>query len=722
MNFWISEEMDMPTIRFIQQSFGRIAGWVFICLAVYGAALIPRLLDSPYLRSLFLQSREVLQATPDAYYWLAGGPIWEQGGAVLPAHMLTALADMFSLSVEVAAFWAPAWLSAFVAIVGAGWGALLAERNQRIGAAVITALCLSLAPGVFARTRLGFYDTDSLILVIPLAFGLLLAWRMSRAQMVSPQLERPSGPSVPVTIFLAVCGMTTNLFAGWHGLMPACLFGLFVLGALMLPLIPHSAGRRVMVWELWIIGVFAFINSIAGCVIVFLSQTMGRADESKGVVRWAPTGVLVGVLFITLAAPAMYHGATIWTPVNAFWERSQSKAVSTVETQALEATPLGSASYPPMAHTIAEAQKPAFLHMLFSWHVWAGVSLAGLLGFIWVVRRKPASLFLAPLLLFGLFAPWLGERVAIFAMPAVAIGIALPLCELLSRVFAGRARRAFTEFVCIAIAVLLAAPNVYFNLSTPLTSALSKGHARALRALAKEAPRGGVVWDWWDFGHAARYYSGLFPFSDGGRQGPEYVYTMGKVYAAGNGLQAGQVIKFSAAFDGMPWNKWNRYSGKRVDEFMVELGREDKKIQYQKPQYLVVSRDALLLAPLILSFGSWSMEQEGGTAPLVEILPSDAPISFDAGQAPLGTNGTVALKQAFVLVSKSRRIKYDYAGDGRLTLICWPEGRMNLLLDERALQSALVQLMLFGEGAAGFEGFGRLLVDEYPDARVYEVR
>lgn len=150
-----------------------------------------RLLEIPFWDNLaYRLGDEYLLATHDAYHWISGA----EGFGRATHHPMASLARFLSWltgqSPAVACFWAPPFLCGFLAVSIFLWGWGLGRPFAGIAAGILAPL----APAFCARTLLGFYDTDLVIVTFAVLLGL------APALWISPWLA--SLPEILVGIFL----------------------------------------------------------------------------------------------------------------------------------------------------------------------------------------------------------------------------------------------------------------------------------------------------------------------------------------------------------------------------------------------------------------------------------------------------------------------------------------------------------------------------------------
>lgn len=131
-----------------------------------------RLLEIPFWDNLsYRLGDEYLLATHDAYHWIAGAEGFGRAVGHPMALLARFLAWMTGASPAVAGFWAAPFLSGLMAVSVYLWGCGMGRPLAGLCAGVLA----SLAPAFCARTLLGFYDTDLIIVSFAVLVGLVPA-------------------------------------------------------------------------------------------------------------------------------------------------------------------------------------------------------------------------------------------------------------------------------------------------------------------------------------------------------------------------------------------------------------------------------------------------------------------------------------------------------------------------------------------------------------------
>ena len=149
---------------------------ILLFLVVYGASVGVRMVEAPRWQSPDLQvNGEKLQATHDAYFFLAGAKGTSRDPQRPLARITSAIHSVTDAKLGNLGFWLPAFFAplAVLPFVLLGWHWRLEEGA--LPAAILAACC----QGFLLRSRLGFYDQDMLSLFLLLLFCSLLVLAFS---------------------------------------------------------------------------------------------------------------------------------------------------------------------------------------------------------------------------------------------------------------------------------------------------------------------------------------------------------------------------------------------------------------------------------------------------------------------------------------------------------------------------------------------------------------
>ncbi len=170
----------------------------FICLFLtFGLTTAARLLELPYWDNpAYRLGDEYLLATHDAYHWIAGAEGFEFGVGHPMSELARLLAETLGTTPALVGFWLPPLMGGILAVGVFLWGWGLGYPYAGLCAGVLS----SLAPAFCARTLLGFYDTDLVVLLFSVLLGLIPAlwltpWLTSPPELIWGLFRRKSKPN-----------------------------------------------------------------------------------------------------------------------------------------------------------------------------------------------------------------------------------------------------------------------------------------------------------------------------------------------------------------------------------------------------------------------------------------------------------------------------------------------------------------------------------------------
>lgn len=186
-----------PDIRVDGMTAGRFRLLPFlVCLLLtFGLTTAARLLELPYWDNpAYRLGDEYLLATHDAYHWIAGAEGFEFGVGHPMSELARLLAEALNTTPARVGFWLPPFMGGILAVGIFLWGWGLGYPYAGLCAGVLS----SLAPAFCARTLLGFYDTDLVVLLFSVLLGLIPAlwltpWLTSPPELIWELFRRKNG-------------------------------------------------------------------------------------------------------------------------------------------------------------------------------------------------------------------------------------------------------------------------------------------------------------------------------------------------------------------------------------------------------------------------------------------------------------------------------------------------------------------------------------------------
>ncbi len=717
-------------------------------LLAYGLGLGVRMIDLPKWDNPDMQVQgEYIQATHDAYHWLAGA----EGVGSAQEHPLALLPrwgkEYLGIEPGNLGFFAPAFIAALVGAVCV----LLAWTLGGLEAGLLAAGMAVAAPGFYYRTRLGYYDTD----MVTLLFPLLLCWGVAhccrpflhptwtagflgliRKAPEAEELPAPPGPAFFLSMLLL--GVLARFCSAWHGQIGqfagllACMAGGLIL------LMARPGLRGLLLLGLAVFGLGAFhgpFGLLAACVIVLLSRIIPSWFPRLNRTPWLGLLLALAVLSQADVAQSLITGGqwlrgTYGKPVVQEMNNTaptRGNATETLPDHEAEAWGIPEeqrVAYPSVMQSIIEAQNVDPLRLLLRLHPWPWLATAGLLGFILVVAMRPLALFLTPLLFLALSATTLGGRMTMFASPLTGLGLGLPLVWLAQRALVQETPWRRPVLVSVAFVLCLGAlfPALPLYARLEPTPVLKKQHCEALLALRDIAPEDAMVWTWWDYGYATQYYARRQTFADGGRQTGERLFPLALAFTTPSQLQASQLIKYTATENHAPWKVWDKYTAEEVQDFLRGLSVLNYKLEPESPQYVVVTLENFALLHWISYYGSWDVTSRQGLHAKVVRIRETFDVDYDRGRVSFSHSGRTLHVKSVDAIHQGRLHHYEYPDNKGLHLVFSADTREYFLMDDLAYDSQALRLLFADPENPLVANHFSLVHEGFPTVRIYEVR
>lgn len=655
--------------------------WGFVTLAL---AFALRMLEWPcWQNPEYRLGNEWLLATHDAYTWLAGA---EDFGPALGHPMAVMLKGMAFIAGEDpanVAFWFPALLGSFVAVITFAWVWAFGSIEAGVAAGIIT----SISPGFLGRTLLGFYDTDLITLFFPLLMVLAPAcWAMRymllpgmvlrRLSMSSGMMNlrrffsrnQPQGHWTPTlrqaghlgnplrwqwVVLLGCSGVVSWWTQEWHSVFPYLIrYNVGLLAFMSIVMAP--AGRR----GLLLLGSMAYaLPTLAGPWGFGFSLLLLVAGTKKGYKLrrllckpWLQVILLAGVGYLMLQGEIL---TSIVNHVNAYVKHS-GDVKSTGGGLSLE--------YPSVAQSIVEVQDLGFAEIFPYFHPWMEAGVLGLLGFVLVVVRRPGALFLLPLAALGILSVKMGGRMVMFGAPIIAIGLALPFYWLLQRLLRVDLRGAVAGMLTSGLLlVLLVIPFADMIPAMSQGPVINRRHAEALSRAKVMTPPDAMLWLWWDWGYAANHFAQRDTIADGAQHAGPSLYLPAAVFATDNPRFARQIIRYTAQRGNEPGNVFEGLDGQGAQDLMDKLrSPETPLIEANGKLYVVASFEMLRLGFWISNFGNWNFVTRTGEGGALSIVTQALAYKLDTGEVRLEGNNSAIYASSISVFEETGVTRRNY--------------------------------------------------------------
>lgn len=687
--------------------------WLALFLVMFTSVSI-RLAELPFWNDpVFYIQNERLMATHDAYAWLAGAKdIGGYTGHAFP-RLLAYLHHVTGMELSEIGFWSPVMLVPLLAVPAC----LLAWALGRPDGGLVFGILTTSGLGFLVRTRLGFCDTDLIALLLPLAVSCALVAWLTRMREAA---NRQAAPGTPDGLFAAGIGLlgwvSVYMYPGNISLM----FSTCILGAVLVLLFVPVERREGAAAEVLL--VFAMtLAGLAGAILAGIWLVWRRRGPVMN------TNVrLLGWVFVVAAVLVLAdtHEKVLWIVQRLFF---YAKATSPLMGNSTEAIRL-----PEIAQSVREAQALDWSllgpRMGGNWFVF----VLGLLGFGLAAWKRPMVLLFLPYLALGIASVRLGNRFSMYGTVAIGMGIGFGVGELLVLLKQSQGRRWISQLV-LACAVLW--PSAEFMSEVRPVPVLPKVYAETFLEMRDIVEQNAFLWQWWDYGYAAQYYTERATMGDGGRHTGPWLYPLARIHCADSPAHARSMMQYFghvvqregrkssddpiiSLLAGNPVTELMQMSATQARDFVNNLRTDGQTWPDAPPQYLVVAWENLRLAGWIGYYGHWDIVS--GTSSPGKMQQIQGEIRVDSGNGTLVLNGKpIPLDSLDVIDEKGTRHFEWPNGSGSHVLIN-QLSRQVYLTDSRMYRSMMVQMLI--APPEKFADDFTLVVDRYPWVRAYKVK
>ncbi|MDR2800057.1 MAG: dolichyl-diphosphooligosaccharide--protein glycosyltransferase subunit STT3 [Desulfovibrio sp.] len=677
LNFFFPHEGAFPASagRFPADGRASRAPAVLCLLLTLVLSVAARLLELPFWDNpSFFLGDERLLATHDAYHWLAGAEGFEFGAGHPMSELARILSEQSCVAPARIAFYLPPFMSALPALGVFLWCAGFGRPYAGLCAGV---LC-SLSPGFCARTMLGFYDTDLVILLFAVLLGLIPAlWLCpllkSPLEALRPRLfhaprpgegnaagvcpDRPAGNTAGgETARLRTVWLWPLLLSGllgfrmqeWHSLFPyLARYYALILPCLILSLGPEKEKRELLAFALChalplLLGPLAGLLPALACALIlhFAPRTDQSGPDGARPARGAGYAVLRLLLdkrtlcalwlLVLLAALDSTVLDNLLRSFAAYTQRGGDPSPLSAPGDPL--------IFPSVAQSIIEVQTISFREMLLYVYPFELLTLLAMGVFALRLFTMPVMFWFVPLFVLYLLSLHMGARMTMFGAPVVMITLCLEggrIAELVAeRAFAGRRRllSALRPGFCLLCVFSLSWPLILYIPDYSQGPIFSREQAEGLSYLKNNSAEDAVIWNWWDWGYAAHHFARRRTISDGARHGGPSLFLPAAVYTTADPRFARQIIKYTASKGNVPGNVFAGISARAAQRLMEDLSDRGKPlIEAPGEQYLVVGFELLHLGLWITRYGSWNFETKRAPGALMNNLAPALEYNVETG-------------------------------------------------------------------------------------------
>ncbi|MBQ9536327.1 MAG: hypothetical protein IJU79_00905 [Desulfovibrionaceae bacterium] len=589
----------------------------------------------------FRLGSEWLQATHDAYHWVAGAENFGRAADHPMALMLKRLAEILSLEPTTVAFWFPMLLASLVAVIVFAWAWALGSMEAGIAAGLIT----SISPGFLARTLLGFYDTDLVTIFFPMLMTLVPATWAMRYMLLphkilqnllhitgqkSQDLQQTHGNPLawPWLIFLTLSGVLAFWTQAWHSVFPYLIRYNCILLAFMALVMAPKHRRGIL-----LLGSLCYtLPSLLGAPAIIFAIILSLSQQPilRKLLRLLTHPIILSAILLTTVY-LMVRGdiaTTILNHINSYLKTSGDIRTSTTGLALV---------YPSVAQSIVEVQDLNFATLLTYFHPWPEAACLGLVGFIYVIYMRPGALFLLPLAALAILSTKLGGRMVMFGAPIIGLGLSLPTYWLVQKIIRERLRGLWAGLITsITLILILIVPFVELIPAMSQGPMINRRHADCLKRAQNMTPDHAMLWLWWDWGYAAHHFARRTTICDGAEHAGPSLYLPAAVFATNNPRFARQLIRYTALKGNVAGQVFAGLNAEHAQALVNRLrSPETPLIQTKDRIFIITSFEMLRLGFWISNFGSWNFLTQKGEGGALSIVPQSLSYRLDSGEVRL---------------------------------------------------------------------------------------
>ena len=425
---------------------------------------------------------------------------------------------------------------------------LIARALKQDTIGLIAALIGGIAWSYYNRTMTGYYDTDMLVIVLPVLvlYGVILAATSQRNR------------------YLVLITISMMLNHWWYP-------GSYSLNMAMIAIVliytliyerKNVYFYKILLFMAIAVVVLPFLIKALIALTLFLWFHFKQIEDTKIVFS------LLGVAALVI----MFSGGLgpILSQLDAYVFRSV----------VTDTTGGAGLHFFNVAQTVREAGQIPFETFAnrISGHTITFV--LSTIGYVMLALRYPVMWLALPMIGLGFLALKGGLRFTVYAVPINALGVAY-LIVWFSQKISG-------NFKYIAMAVLTALilyPNITHVIDYKVPTVFNKQEVQALDTLRKVADREDYVLAWWDYGYPLRYYSDVKTLIDGGKHNGDTNYPVSFALFE-NQLVSSKMARLAVEYTESAFKE--QRSGSYIQMMM-----DDNNISDPNDFLLALSRDAI---------------------------------------------------------------------------------------------------------------------------------
>ena len=290
--------------------------------------------------------------------------------------------------------------------------------------------------------------------------------------------------------------------------------------------------------------------------------------------------------------------------------------------------------------------------------------------------------FLSPFAFLGLASVWLGMRFSFFLTPVIALGIAFVgfiALNLLKKIFA-------IVLLSSSAVIALFIANLHYQIPPPI---LTNAEIQAFKDLDSKLTSQDILLSWWDYGYALRYFTKAQVLLDGARHSGAANFPIAKILLSPSlTLFYNFSLEIAQAMQTLPPKQWNQIfeilshkQGANAYLQGLELESKPPTLANGTKVYWVLP---LRILPLLANINTFmNLDLDSGKAHKKNVF-----VFWDSTQKmSFAPQTTLRFYEGFYTQ------EIDLQGEESLTQINF--GKNSLLLNTHYLKSNMIQILLF---------------------------
>lgn len=598
------------------------------------------------------------------------------------AKLTALLSKIIPVSFETLILYMPSFIGSLIVIPLI----LIGRAINQTTLGFVAALIGSIAHSYYNRTMTGYYDTDMLNIVLPVleVYTLILALTHQRNRYL-----------IPITISIA-------LYQWWYAQAYSLDSALFIIVILYTFVFDRKNIYFYKIALFILIGILTvpLLYKIGLAILLFSVFHLQKNLSTK--IFIAIFSGVIGIYFLTGGIDP------IWMQLKGYIFHGTTE--NSISSSTLQYYNVGS--------TVREAGHIPFT--LFAERISGHVItfVLACIGYVMAVIAYRPLLVMLPLAGLGFLAMSSGLRFTIYAVPAMAIGIAY-LIVYLSQFIQIKFVR-YISILLLTTAILY--PNYLHIKEYMMPTVMTIAEVESLHQLEKIASHEDYVVAWWDYGYPIRYYSDIKTWIDGGKHTGDVNYPAAFVLTAQDSFAAAHMMRLYTEYTEKAFTETNKTKNdfeymlekekfKDPNDFVTALSISDYKTPKKtRDVYLYLPLRMMEIFPTVALFSNLDLTGKAQTQqPFFYSTRSvqDTGQTLELGQGLSITKATSTLKigTQSVPIKSFYQVGYDpqqkiqvnqqnFASEG-LSVIYMASYKQFLVLDDFYLKSQYIQMFVF---------------------------